>query len=89
MSDAQKQSFQLPPEQQAIRDNCFHPTGRFVEFPIEDIETSIPARLDKIVRLNPERLAIKMGDQARTYDELNQTAQRISKMDRYNTQSET
>ena len=43
MSDSQRQSFQLPPEQQAIRDKCFHPSGTFVEFPIEDVETSISA----------------------------------------------
>ena len=30
-------------------DNCFHPSGTFVEFPIEDVETSIPARFEKIV----------------------------------------
>ena len=41
----------LPPEQQAIRDGCFHPSGTFVEFPIEDVETSIPARFEKIVRV--------------------------------------
>ena len=41
----------LPPEQQAIRDKCFHPSGTFVEFPIEDVETSIPARFEKIVRI--------------------------------------
>ena len=39
----------LPPEQEAIRARCFHPSGTFVEFPIEDVETSIPARFEKIV----------------------------------------
>jgi hypothetical protein len=38
---------QTPPEQQAIRDKCFHPSGTFVEFPMEDVETSIPARFEK------------------------------------------
>jgi non-ribosomal peptide synthetase component F len=79
----------LPPEQEAIWAKCFHPSGTFVEFPVEDVETSIPARFEKIVRMYPERLAVKMGDQAQTYDELNQAAQRISKMESYNTQSET
>ena len=41
----------LPAQQEAIRAKCFHPSGTFVEFPIEDVETSIPARFEKIVRL--------------------------------------
>ena len=32
MSDLSKFTPKLPPEQQAIRANCFHPTGTFVEF---------------------------------------------------------
>jgi hypothetical protein len=41
MNDSLNHGFRLPPEQQAIRDTCFHPSGTFVEFPIEDVETSI------------------------------------------------
>jgi len=40
--------------------------------------TSIPERFEKIVRLYPNNLAIKMGDQLLTYDELNQYANRIA-----------
>ena len=40
MTDSLNHGFKLPPEQQAIRDKCFHPSGTFVEFPIEDVETS-------------------------------------------------
>ena len=79
MPVASEKNFQLPPEQQAIRDRCFHPSGTFVEFPSEEIEQSIPARFEKIVRLYPERLAVKMGDRALTYDELNQAANRIAR----------
>ena len=57
----------LPPEQQAIRAKCFHPSGTFVEFPIEDVETSIPARFEKMVRMYPNHLAFKIGDEAATY----------------------
>jgi amino acid adenylation domain-containing protein len=78
MNDTQRQRFQLPAEQQAIRDKCFHPSGTFVEFPIEDVETSIPARFEKIVGMCPDRLAIKMGNRALTYDELNKAANRIA-----------
>ena len=49
----------LPPEQQAIRGKCFHSSGAFVEFPMEDVETSIPARFEKIVRLHADRIAVK------------------------------
>lgn len=68
----------LPPEQQAIRDKCFHPSGRFVEFPIEDVETSIPARFEKIVSRYPDRLAVKDKNQSLTYDQLNRASNRVA-----------
>ena len=78
MSDSSKPPITLPREQQAIRGKCFHPSGTFVEFPKEEIEQSIPARFEKIVRMYPDRLAVKMGDRALTYDQLNQAANRIA-----------
>lgn len=51
MGDRSKPPSNLPPEQEAIRAKRVHPTGTFVEFPIEDVETSIPARFEKMVRL--------------------------------------
>jgi non-ribosomal peptide synthetase component F len=69
----------LPPEQEAIRDKYFHPSGTFVEFPKEEIEQSIPERFEKIVRLHPSRLAVKMGERALTYDELNKVANQIAR----------
>lgn len=68
----------LPPEQEAIRAKCVHPSGTFVEFPMEDVETSIPARFEKIVGMYPDRLAVKTGDHSFTYDELNRAANRIT-----------
>ncbi len=68
----------LPPEQQAIRDKCFHPSGTFVEFPKEEIEQSIPARFEKIVSKYPDRIAIKLGEQFPTYAELNSQANRLA-----------
>ncbi len=68
----------LPPEQQAIRDKCFHPSGTFVEFPMEEVETSIPARFEKIVRMYPDRLAVKNKDRSQTYNELNKAANQIA-----------
>ncbi len=40
-----------------IRATCFHPSGKFEEFPKEDVETSIPERFEKIVRMYPDRIA--------------------------------
>ena len=59
----------LPPEQQAIRDKCFHPTGGFIEFKKEEIEQSIPDRFEKIVRLYPEQIAVKTDSHVVTYAE--------------------
>src|SRR5687767_4493720 len=69
----------LPPEQQAIRDRCFHPSGAFVEFKKEEIEQSIPERFEKIVRVYPHRLAVKTKTQALTYEALNQVANRVAR----------
>jgi len=69
----------LPPEQQAIRDKCFHPTGRFVEFKKEEIEQSIPDRFEQIVRKYSNRLAVKTKDHELTYDQLNRVANRVAR----------
>ena len=79
MSDHSRFATNLPPEQEAIRAKCFHPSGTFVEFPIEDVETSIPARFEKIVRMYGDRLAAKVGKKSLTYDELNRHANRIAR----------
>lgn len=78
VSDPHKVEFSIPPEQQAIRDKCFHPSGTFVEFPIEDVETSIPARFEKIVRRYPDQMAVKMEGSGLTYNSLNKSANRIA-----------
>ena len=69
---------ELPPNQQAIRAKCIHPSGRFVEFPKEDVELSIPARFEKIVARYGDRTAVKSGNQALTYQDLNQAANRLA-----------
>jgi amino acid adenylation domain-containing protein len=68
----------LPQQQEAIRARCFHPQGTFVEFPREDIESSIAARFEKIAAMYPNRIAVKSTDDALTYDELNRLANRIA-----------
>ena len=79
MSDSPIYPTQLPPEQQAIRAKCFHPTGIFVEFKQEEIEQSIPERFEKIVRQYPKRIAVKTHHHNLTYDELNKAANRIAR----------
>ena len=69
----------LPPEQRAIQDKCFHPTGRFVEFKREEIEQSIPDRFEQQVAKHPDRLAVKTKSHQFTYDELNKAANRVAR----------
>ena len=69
----------VPLEQKAIRAQCFHPSGTFVEFPKGDVETSIPERFDKIARAYPDKLAINMGDGHWTYAALRCGAHRVSR----------
>lgn len=70
----------LPPEQEAIRAKCFHPSGTFVEFPEADLETSIPERFEKIVKMQPDRDAVKIADRILTYEELNKAANRVARV---------
>jgi acyl-coenzyme A synthetase/AMP-(fatty) acid ligase/acyl carrier protein len=62
-----------------IRAKCFHPSGKFVEFPIEDIERSIPERFEKIARMYPDRIAIKAGNHVVRYDQLDALADRVAR----------
>ena len=68
-----------PPEQAAIPDSSFHRAEICDESPKEQIDQSIPARFEKIVRMYPNRLALQMGDHRLTYEDLNRYANRISR----------
>jgi len=46
---------------------------------MEDVEQSIPARFEKIVRMYPERTAIKTTDDSLTYDQLNCAANPLAR----------
>ena len=78
MNTLSSHSTDLPPEQQAIRAKCFHPTGTFIEFKKEDIEQSIPDRFEEEVDRYPNRLAVKTGSEQLTYDELNKAANQVA-----------
>ena len=68
----------IPWQQRAIRNKCFHPTGTFVEFSRDEIEQSIPDRFEQQVRRYPNRLAVKTKKEELTYDELNRAANQVA-----------
>jgi hypothetical protein len=76
MSNPFKHTVNLPPEQEAVRARCFHPTGTFVEFKPEEIEQSIPERFEQQVAKYPDLIAVKTKADALTYAELNQAVNR-------------
>jgi amino acid adenylation domain-containing protein len=65
--------------QHALWAKCFHPSGSFSEFSKEEVETSVPARFEKIVGRFPDRLAIKTENELLTYAELNARANRVAR----------
>src|SRR4029077_8531391 len=79
MNNLTANQMRLPPDQEASRAKCFHPAGRVVEFPIEDVESSIPARFEKIDPTVPGRPAVRVQKKQITYDELNRAANRFAR----------
>ena len=78
MGELSKHKFELPSDQQAIRERCFHPSGTFVEFKREEIDQSIPERFEKIVLHYPDRIAVQTKNNTLTYFDLNRAANRIA-----------
>jgi amino acid adenylation domain-containing protein len=78
MSEPSSVVSHLPPEQQAIRAKCFHPSGTFIEFKKEEIEQSVPERFERIVRMYPNHIAVKTAKETVTYSELNAMANRLA-----------
>ncbi len=79
MNGPSKLSTKLPPDQEAIRAKCIHPSGTFIEFKKEDVEQSISDCFEKIVGKYPDRIAVKTKNGTLTYKALNQTANRIAR----------
>ncbi|NJN83331.1 MAG: hypothetical protein HC802_14310 [Caldilineaceae bacterium] len=48
-------------QQQALRDRCRHPSGHFVPFLLEEIETSVAACFEQQATLFPQRVAVVVG----------------------------
>jgi hypothetical protein len=68
---------ELPPEQEAIRAKCFHPTGTFVEFSRAEIEQSIPKRFAQIAANVLTELP-KFANCTLTYNNLNKQSNRVA-----------
>jgi hypothetical protein len=60
MSEISASRSKLPPEQEAIRAKCFHPSGTFVEFR-EKVEQSIPDKFEQVVTQYPDLIAVTGG----------------------------
>jgi amino acid adenylation domain-containing protein len=69
---------QLPPEQEAIRAKCFHPSGVFTPFPDITLDYSVPHRFQEIARIYPDRVAIETSKEKITFGELNKIANRLA-----------
>ena len=78
VSNTSERVVKLPWEQEAIRAKCFHPTGTFVEFEKEEIEQSIPDRLEKIVGTYPDQIAVKTRNHLFNHAELNNATNRVA-----------
>lgn len=78
MSDPLKHHGKFPRGRTAVGATDFFRRETFPEFEKENIEESIPERFEKIVRLYPDRLAVKDKDRTLTYNQLNQAANCIA-----------
>ena len=58
MRDPFRHNFELPPQQRAIRDECFHPNGALGELPIAAVEQSIPEQFEMSAQQYGERIAL-------------------------------
>ena len=65
--------------EQSLHNNRVCPTNPFIKFEKEEIEQSIPERFEKQVVMYPDRLAVKDQNSQLTYDQLNQTANRVAR----------
>ena len=65
-------------QQQAIRAKCFHPNGKWEEFPQSALESSLVARFEEMVRRYPARIAAKSRSWVLTYTELKPSGRCVS-----------
>src|SRR5581483_6418423 len=63
----------------SIAAKCFHPSGKFTPFPLADVETSVAEGFEKADRRYPDRIAVKTGARAESYEQLNKAANRLAR----------
>jgi amino acid adenylation domain-containing protein len=68
----------MPQNNPAVSAHRIAPDNAFVPFPKDEVEQSVPARFESIVRRYPKRLAIKTREQHCTYEELNRAANQVA-----------
>ena len=78
MEDSSRFMATLPLLQRAIRERCFHPSGKFAEFKKDETGQSIGRRFEEQVLKYPNKGAIKTTDHQLTYDEFNRAANRVA-----------
>ncbi|TMA10263.1 MAG: acyl-CoA synthetase [Deltaproteobacteria bacterium] len=61
-----------------IRGNQVPPTNSFIEVKKEEMEQSVPARFERMVRLYPDRTAVKTRTHEITYEALNRSANSVA-----------
>ena len=69
----------IAPEQRSVREKCFHPTGTFLEFNIDQLQRSVVDRFERQVSAYAHRIAVKSMVHELTYDELNKAANRLAR----------
>jgi hypothetical protein len=70
MSSVFSGSMCLPPEQEAIRAKCFHPSGDFAPFLDLALDSSVPHRFQEIARKYPDSVTIETATENVTFREL-------------------
>ena len=54
------------------------PAGRFIHFPKEAVEASIPQRFQDVVSQQPDHIALEHGDETMTYGELHRASELVA-----------
>ncbi len=67
-----------PDSQRSIAPRFAHPSGRFTEFPAEDLERSIPQLFMRMARRQPGSVAVEAASGAVTYAELDRASARVA-----------
>jgi amino acid adenylation domain-containing protein len=79
MADQPAVGAELPPDQQAIRARCIRRSGGHVHFDAGALDQPVAMRFAQQVVRHRARVAVKTGQHAWTYDELNRATNRVAR----------